>query len=295
MENLAYSYIHLDEATMKLISFLLLVLGGFINFKMNKFVAPVGRAAYFFIFGTFIFIASLEGLLWLAAPSAIEADSLYIIVTAEFAAFTLLGYVFGFAATGRSLDAYGTSSKWWFAFVPLVNLILLFKGPINQLKSKPRWYWVRSTALVFAAFAFMMTGKGLSVAVENSVERNTARAANSNPKVAEKLSQALMQNSSIKDLLVVMAKELKTPLVVDEVTTLTKLSVSGNELIYHYALSGSINELPETFMKNLMKTFCSGALKPIIDKGATISAVYNANNGNEIGSVSVNSSVCRVF
>lgn len=292
MESLAYSYIHLDESMMKLISFMLLVLGGFINFKMTKVVFPVGRASYFFLFGTLVLISSLEGLFWLAAPSAIETDNLYIIVIAEFIAFILLGYVFGFAATGRSLDAYGTPSKWWLAFVPLANLILLFKAPLNQLKTNPRWHWVRCTALVFSAFAFMMIGRGLSVAIENSVERNTASAVNSNPMVADKLSKAAMQNSSIKDLLAVMAKEVKTPLTVDEVTTLTKVNANNNELTYQYAISSNISTLPDFFKENLKKTLCSGTLKPVIDRGATISAVYKANNGNEIGSVSVDLSIC---
>ena len=281
MENLAYAYIHLDESAMRGISFICLLAGCAINYLTNKSPAPVPRSFYFFATGAVFLAASVEGLIWLAAPSAIASDKLFLVVLTEIGALAALGYLFGFAATGRSIDAYGTPGKWWLAFVPLANLILLVKPSQNQ-----------AVALVIGALAMLAGGRVLSIGIQQTVERNTQSAATENPIVADKLAQASLEHSRLEDLLKGVAQEVAVPARLDEITTLTKVSTKGKQIIFYYSLTGSVSSIPDAFATKLQRNFCSGPMKSFIEKGATVTADYHLSDGSSVRTISVDAAQC---
>jgi len=289
LENLAYSYINLDQSLMKLIGFICILIGGGIHYLTSKSSAPITRSMYFFSFGVLFLASALEGLIWLAAPSAIVADALFIIVLVEFATFVLFGYLFGFVATGRSKDAYGTTGKWWYGFLPLINLVLLFKPSISPASSG-KW---KATILVILAFIMMGLAQGLSVGILKTVERNSEAAANQNPIVAEKLAQAALNNGNLEDVLIIAARGVSVPIRIDEVTTLSNVSARGKEIRFRYTLANNVSSIPDSFATNLQRTFCTGPMKEFIAQGATVTADYQMENGTPVRVISVNSRECN--
>ncbi|MCB4917113.1 hypothetical protein LAV78_01055 [Brucella intermedia] len=292
MENFAYAYIHFDEATIRGISFVCLLAGCAINYLTNRSAAPMARSSYFFATAALVLASSVEGLIWLAAPSAIASGKLVLVVLVELSALTALGYFFGFAATGRSVDAYGTTGKWWLAFIPLINLILLFKPSQNPSGKTGGAEMTKTVALVIGAFVLLAGGRALAVSIEHVVEGNTQAAAKENPLVAERLAQAALDNGKLADLLVIAAREVAVPVRLDEITTLSKVSARGNEMRFHYTLSGDISSIPDSFAANLQRTFCAGPLKDFIRKGATVTADYEKEDGTSVRAISVDGREC---
>lgn len=290
MENLAYAYIHLDESAMTGIGFICLLAGSAINYLANKPSAPVPRSVYFFASGAVFLAASVEGLIWLAAPTAIAADKLFLVVLAEIGGLAVFGYLFGFAATGRSIDAYGTPGKWWLAFVPLANLILLFKPSENKSEKGPGK--AQAVALVIGAFAMLAGGRVLSIGIQKTVERNTQLAATENPIVADKLAQASLEHSRLEDLLKGVAQEVAVPARLDEITTLTKVSTKGKHIIFYYSLTGAVASIPDAFATKLQRNFCSGPMKSFIERGATVTADYHLADGSSLRTISVDAAQC---
>jgi len=296
LEQFAYSYIYASESFIKVTSFIFLFFGTFISYKINKSILPIRRAVYFFMISVLVLALAFERFIWLLASYAIEGDVLYILVLIEFGLFILLGYLFGFAATGRSLDAYGTPSKWWLTYIPLANFLLLFKPSLNTHKTdSQKLGWTLNAALILAAFIMIMAGRGFAIFIERLTIEHFTTAINSMPRVADKLNQAAIQNSRIENFLVLMANEVKPPIVIDEVTTLSKVSVNGKKLDYYYIVSGNINELPDSFAPRLIQKLCTGKLKQVISQGATISATYTTTEGMHIKTISVDQVICHTF
>ncbi len=90
------------------------------------------RVSYFVAFAGVFALQSIFSLGWLATFSAIEHGFYWLLVAMIFLGVMGTGYLDGVISRARSLDGYGNGGKAWLAVVPIANLFLWFKAPIEN-------------------------------------------------------------------------------------------------------------------------------------------------------------------
>ena len=101
------------------------------------------------------------------------------------------------------------------------------------------------------------------------------------------------ERATLNQTLVAMAAEVRTPMLVDDVTTLVRMEADGPELSYVYVIEPATASLPSEIRTGLIQQNCNyEGLTGVIDAGAIVRHVYMTGDGWKIGEVEVNQKVC---
>lgn len=137
LEKFAISLLNQSEAVLmtadigiSIVGFILALL------KRQGSTWPLRRVPYFLALAGIFVVSSALSLAWLATFEAMKAGILWFLVAAVYAGIAALGYAYGVICHARSVNGYGDGNSAWMGFVPIANLFLLFKAPV-QNDSKP--------------------------------------------------------------------------------------------------------------------------------------------------------------
>ena len=198
----------------------LFVVGLAVSSTIDREHKAMGR----FVYGLIIlFTAAIwEGAPWLwTAVSATNVDTASWVYLAVIAAAALL---LAFASRRRSVDVYGNAGNAFMAAIPLVNLVLIFKGPENKrTAARPIWGSVIRT-VVFIALAVVAIVPGMFLKVIGEGGKFQPNIAGLAPARAVKITA--------------MINDALAPAVLDKNTTLMGAKSEGMTLVLQYQLFG---------------------------------------------------------
>ena len=291
MEEFAFAYANSGEWIPRIVAWGVMSVGGYIYAQRPAFSFRLRPSSYFLLCCLLYALVMVGELIYLAAPEAMAGQYLFWLMVANHLIYLGFGYLYGAIAVARSVDGYGDKSKWFYGFIPLVNLALLFKPSTERSDKGPVLRWGSALVMVFAGFVLFGFGKGLENNLETLLASRFSEAAN-NTDVANKIAEATLAAQGLADALRQAANEVKTPTRLDEITTLTDIKATDDSLEYVYTVDTELNSLPDAFLKKVMVNYCAGALQPFLNIGATIKATYQTATGAQLGDVWVNRERC---
>lgn len=286
LEQLAYDYSTVSSQISRAIWYLLAIAGAIIAHFITKTSLPTSRSNYFLNFSLIWMFTSFYTYFGsISMAHLMNIGMFYLLVIIEFCVAVLSGFFLYKFALGRSLDAYGSKNYAYYAFIPLVNLALLFTpskinagvGSIYHNKMSYGLSGVIIGIIIFtgsvalSAYSTVQAEKNVSAAVESGY-----------------LSTALLP-ITLKSI----ERRVKVPQLIDESTKLISVNANYNRIIYTYEVSNEINQQWNQFKLSLFVNNCADeAFVGIMKIGAEITLKYIKFNGEDIGEIKISKSLC---
>lgn len=250
--------------------------------RLDASPKPMGR----FVFGVIYVFAATMGNAGTYVWSMVSASSI------DTATWVYLGWVFcflalmAFGSRRRSLDAYGDTGQAFYACIPIMNLILLFKSPANDRTTQRSALALTGRTAVFMIvliLAFFPAAIMMGIGKERSAPPNLMSVS---PDRAARI-QALITNA-------------QTPLVIDQNTMLTGATSNGMNVILQYDVFGAsfeqmTGQLFATIMAPILQeSACSDQnFRYIIHNGGSIIFNYRMLRTDGINDASVTINSCQ--
>jgi hypothetical protein len=294
LQEITLQYVNQTEDSFRLIGYGLTVAGGVIAGLTNRGTFELRRAPYFAFSGLLFFVQVLFQLVWLGSFAAMSGGYLWAFMFIDVLVGLGVGYGFGLVAMARSRDAYGHGRSAALAFIPLLNLILLFAPSKNELSANrlPTLPVLTGGLGVFSGLIMLFLGFAVLTFVKVEGQR-IAEAAGSDPALQQVSVDFLIKANGIEETLKVIALGVVTPASIDETTTLIKVEADGPTLRYIYEVSVDVPSLSDTMSADLISQNCNYmAMRPVIEAGGNLQHLYLRTDGSQIGTVDVNKSIC---
>jgi hypothetical protein len=170
--------------------------------------------------------------------------------------YLVVGYGLGYALTARSINAYDTPGRWWFGYVPFLNLALFFSSRNHGGHVIGRW--LKGAAFCLLGLAVYSAVASLEKIAVTTVFTQNTEAANRSPAFATKIMQGLLDTRPLVRALAVIASQIQTPQRVDHVTILSRITANGKALRYEYAVSSDVSAVPASVQQQIVSAFCVG-------------------------------------
>ena len=293
LENAAIKLLYLAEGLLMLLGFALVVAGFVVGLIARQGATLSLRRVPYFIWTAAIYgLFSALQLAWLLIFEALQNGVLWILVAVMLSSIFAVGVVYGVLGHARSINTYGDGSRAWMAMVPFVNLVLLFKRPLNWEKSGLGAFTLNALGVIFGIF-LLLIGAGLGKVAEEKTSE-MARQSESDPAMQVVGVDLMVRGQGLEATLIQLAAEVPGQQVLDESTTLLRVEGVGTTLRYVYEVSTDALELPESMRDALLSQNCNfQALRPVIDAGATIEHLYTRRDGSEWGTVTITRQICQ--
>lgn len=92
-----------------------------------------------------------------------------------------------------------------------------------------------------------------------------------------------------------LAKEVQTPMAIDDVTTLSSVDVVGRQMLLMMQVDTDLSDLTPELRNKLTQNLCSlPPMLPLYAEGATLRSSYYNRDGTQIGSLLATADVCGV-
>lgn len=286
LEVLAFQYTQLPEPGTFVISFLAIVIGAVL--AASLMVPPDGllsRSWYFQRIG----IASLALVAvqasWLWYPTALAYGVSWLMLAGDLLSALAYGAYMIRIAQARSRDAYGHTGRAWFALVPLVNLVLLFK-PSQSPDAAPG-----STGAALVGLGLIILSRLAVPVLLNAVELRTV-AGMQDPEIqaaATALRVRALGTAAALDILIVAEG---APAEIQTGLTLTAVTRSDLHLTYEFSLDQTDAEvLVDDYRAEVTSSFCSG-LMLYLTAGASATLHYTRSDGHELARIELSLAEC---
>lgn len=286
LEDLALQYSELPEDQIRLIGYGLVIVGGIIGGLTYRSATEIRRAHYFALSGLILLsmsVVTFGGMAFIV--QALAGGYFWVVVAAEMIAAVVGGFFFARIAADRSRDAYGHGRAAALAFIPFANLWLLLTPSKHEASPNRAPSIPLLTGGLGVLSGFVMLGAGIGLSAYAQVDGMR--------RVDEAAAAGVFNEAMLDRILVSMAKEVQTPMTVDETTTLVRMEAAGRELRYVYEVAGNVEFLPADMRLGLLQKNCSyEGLTGVIDAGAVVRHVYLRTDGAEIGVVEVTRQAC---
>ncbi len=263
----------------------------------------LARAPYFALSMLLYLCASVMSCLWLFSYRAALTGTLWTIYAAAFVFALGAGYVLGVLAIARSRDAFGSQGYGILSFIPVLNLILFFKGPNTQ---------AAPAAVEIPVLRVFRGGIGIALGVlllcASSVLSGLQKIVLQSIMATVPLEDVLrpaVRAIGIEDTLQRMAAAVHgdLPVAVDGTTLLTAVSADGKRLRRTYtAINDSIVDdgadndgvlINATMRRNINAKVCGGPRNAmLIGEGAEIEEHYESLAGKSLGRHVVDEAAC---
>lgn len=295
LEEIAWKYITQSEGELRAMHFGLFIVGGIIGGAVTRSDAELKRAPYF-VYSALLFLAlSAVQIIWLQAYHAFVGGYLWLFAAVDVVASILFGFFICKIALARSRNGFGTGGYAVLAFIPIANLVLLFKPPQDpaSAKARPVMGWLTGFVGVLIGIVVLAVAVTLTRFVEEATDRQMIELAESNPDFATTSIEVMLRSEGLASVLKLMAAEAPTPVVVDEITMLTRVEAIGDELRRTYVISYEIPPFSESFRYEIERGICAySAFEPLLEAGATINEVYVLMDGSVLGDYRVTRESC---
>lgn len=291
MESLAARLLSRGEGELMVFGLVMMLAGFLVALAFRRGGTLSMRRVPYFIWTSAVFgLLSSLPLAWLLTFEALDRGVLWLLAALVFGGVFGGGMAYGVLGHARSMNAYGDGRKAWMAIVPLANLVLLFKRPLDWSKGSWRRSALDTLGVVFGVFLFMLGSAIGKVAEQENMD--LVRRAEADPAMQQASVDMMLRGQGLEATLRQMAAEVESR-PVDEMTTLLRVEGDGTTLRYVYEVATDLAELPASVRTELVEQNCAyDALHALIEAGATVEHVYRASNGSEVGRVSVTRMLC---
>lgn len=295
MERLAFAYMNLDPWMLKGVTILALVLGSLAYYLTRSSFPSVSRLAYLCWLAVLLPLSAFESLIWVYAPEAAASQLLPALIIGEVVLFILIGYAFGPVLAGRSNNAYGTAGRWWFGYIPFVNLALFYTASREARQAGRKWLWLGGVGCVLSGLVvYGVTAQVQKISL-GIVSKISAQEGARSPAYTASMIRGGLDVRPLPDTLEKLASQVKTPQRVDEATVLVYVGSHGDMLRYEYDVASEASSLPPVIVDRISSVFCYGGLAPVIEAGATIKAIYSNSAKMLMADLEINQDICRAL
>ncbi len=286
LEDLALRYSQLPEDQLRAVGYGLVIFGGIIGGLTNRSVTEIRRAPYFALSGLILLSVSAVTFIGMAfIVPALVNGFFWVVIGGEMLASIIGGFFYARIAAARSRDAYGHGRMAALGFIPIANFWLLLTPSKNEASANrmPTIPLLTGGFGVFSGFVLLAASTGLSTYAEVEGTRRVESAA----------ADGAFDTAMLDRTLATMAAGVRTPMNIDETTTLLRMETQGAEMRYVYEVDAPMDLVPAGMRSELENMNCTNAgLKRVIDAGALIEHVYLRKDGSEIGTVQVTRQIC---
>lgn len=252
------------------------------------------RAPYFAISMLLYFSITMLNFIWLFSFTAMHFGVLWIVVGIVFSGIAVIMYFYGMLALARSRDAFGHGRYAILAVIPLANFVLLLQASRNAVSSNrfPTITLLSGKLGVISGFVMATVSVALGTFLGRQSNKILADAQN-NPAAQSVVIDYMVRTQGVEGTLKKVVSDSHTPIVVDEVTTLTRIEAGGNRLRRTYVVNLENISLNRNFWAGIEKNICSyGPFSPLLHEGAAIEEVYVKPDGLLIGTLVVTQESC---
>ena len=286
LKVLAFQYTQLPEPGTFVISFLAIVIGAVL--AASLMVPPDGllsRSWYFQRIGIASLALVAVQAAWLWYPTALAYGVSWLMLASDLLSALAYGAYMIRIAQARSRDAYGHTGRAWFALVPLVNLVLLFK-PSQSPDAAPG-----STGAALVGLGLIILSRLAVPALLNAVEQRTL-AGMQDPQIqaaATALRVRALGTAAALDILIVAEG---APAEIQTGLTLTAVTRSDLHLTYEFSLDQTDAEvLVDDYRAEVTSSFCDG-LMLYLTAGASATLHYTRSDGHELARIELSLAEC---
>ena len=293
LEDFAISFTNQSEAALMAWDIGLSLLGFVLALRMRRNSQwSLRRVPYFLAFaGIFVLSSAFLPLAWMATFEAMKHGVLWLLVASIFLGGVAYGYVYGVISHARSVSGYGDGGSAWMAFVPIANLFLLFKAPIQKDETTSAARMAGNFVGVVLGLVLLALAQGITK-VGDDVLNNMIERAETDAELLSISTEAMLRAQGLETTLSQVAAEVPSHKV-DETTTLLRVEARATTLRYVYQVDTDAQNLPASVRRGLTKHNCTyEALAPVIQAGATIVHFYGRSDGTELGTVTITQAVC---
>ena len=286
LKVLAFQYTQLPEPGTFVISFLAIVIGAVLAASL---MAPpeglLSRSDYFQRIGIASLALVAVQAAWLWYPTALAYGVSWLMLASDLLSALAYGAYMIRIAQARSRDAYGHTGRAWFALVPLVNLVLLFK-PSQSPDSAPG-----STGAALVGLGLIILSRLAVPVLLNAVELRTL-AGMQDPEIqaaATALRVRALGTAAALDILIVAEG---APAEIQTGLTLTAVTRSDLHLTYEFSLDQTDAEvLVDDYRAEVTSSFCDG-LMLYLTAGASATLHYTRSDGHELARIELSLAEC---
>jgi hypothetical protein len=292
MESVAYAFADNGVWIPRIAGWAIMLLGGFLYSIRPRFDFRLKRSSYFLLTSVVGVLVAIGEFMFLADPEAMAGEWFFWLVVANQFVHFVLGYTLGVISVARSLDGYGTRTRWILGFIPLVNLVLFFKPSDKGLSEQPV-FLRRASAFAMVLVGIALFGLVREIRADRGdmiVQRFKSSPVGSQART--KLLEARAKARGLKETLENVASGVHIPKKLDKITTLIALNAADDSIEYVYSVDTQLTSLPESFIKLVSVKYCGSDLRPMVNIGATIKATYKTETGVSLGSLSVDKAKC---
>ena len=246
---------------------------------------PLSRSWFYLRLGMASFLLAAGQMLWLLYVPALKLGVSFLFLVTDVGSELVFGACVMQIARARSLDTYGHGGRAWMAFVPLVNLVLLFRASLTPDPSRgsaaAAWGGVALTVLSrFAISIVEDSAASITLQVQNDPEVQT---------IVQTLSlRAQGLESALDDL--VMAEA--APQQIEPGLLMSAVTRTGSLITYDFVLDApDATSLDPDYRRQVHGNFCA-ALMPYLQQGATAAIRYARPDGYAIEELSLSVKDC---
>lgn len=292
LEDFAISFTNQSEAALMAWGIGLSLLGFVLALRMRRNSQwSLRRVPYFLAFAGIFVLSSALPLAWMATFEAMKHGVLWLLVASIFLGIAAFGYVYGVISHARSVSGYGDGGSAWMAFVPIANLFLLFKAPIQKDETTSAARMAGNFVGVVLGLFLLALAQGITKASDDVLD-NMIERAGADAELQSISTEAMLRAQGLETTLSQMAAEVPSQKV-DETTTLLRVEARATTLRYVYQVDTDAQNLPASVRRGLTKHNCTyEALAPVIQAGATIVHFYGRPDGTELGTVTITQTIC---
>lgn len=291
LENYAYLAITQSEGTLVLAWIGLMTAGVILGLIFRTGATlTVNRMPYLVWMGATYFVLSMVPLMWLLTFEAMERQLLWVLVAIVFGSPLLYGIICGVLSHARSVSAYGDGIRGFYALIPILNLFLMFKRPID-MEHGGFGESMRNFVGVIIGIGLMGLGGVMDYMVAEQTDAMALEVEFNEGKQATS-TEMMVQALGLEEALRQIASE--TPgQSIDDQTILMGVRSEGAVLSYFYQMETDEVRLPDHMRMEIAQYNCDYVpLYPVIKAGGTIEDVYMREDGVELGRVSVTRESC---
>ena len=283
----------MNENELKLVHYVLVVVGAIGAAIFFKSRGELQRAPFFFGTASVALCLTLTEYVWLSSIEAAAYGFMWALLLISVSLKLVGGYVIGVMAIARSRDAFGHGKFAFLAFIPILGLLLVFRGSKNASPTN-RIPTIRIATGYLGAISGLVALSGMIAANVYLIQRSN-EVFDVKPGKEAVWIDSLVRTQGLETTLKYIAAYNTSETRVGEVTVLKYLSANGRELTRNYIVEKKVQFFNETFRSNNTKAICNeNFMRALIDEGATIKEKFDYTDGENAGTNSISLGDCAI-
>lgn len=289
MDIFSYRLLTLNELQDVLFSWAILFGSAALSATVFKFDFKLRRPLYAFIVGIAVLVLGIRSASFVAVFDAIKGGYLTQLTLALYGVLVPIGILMGIFSAARSRDAYGSSDKWAYGLIPILNLVMLF-APSQENADKTGFFRrAGKIAVVSVAVMLMLSGHVVRLLAEKQAEISQM---DIDPELQKKIVYYELRSGNMASYAALITQELSNSKDYSAVFTSKHVDVDELTVNYTFEVADKDYRFSEIWRDSLINDLCEGKSGILIDAGATINQKYLSNDGTVLAELSLDAASC---